>query len=541
MLAKFPVTFLALAGMSFLVSNCSAQTAQKHNTQWTSPKKIPVSPAAFGSFGSQDEDAGEGDDAEAALVALTEKLSKQVERLELRIRELEDDVETKLDDAGEGNSEAFEEQTEEFEERFEEIEENLEAHGEAIEDVSGTIPGLVHHSHKSPKLQFFGRIHLDYWAYPQFDGTLAPLEDFDDPQDQVTFRRLRIGVKGDLNDNVFYKYEGEFAGGINPSYRDAFIGFKDVPFLQTVIIGNHKRPYGLDHLNSSRHNVFIERPFIVEAFNQDSRRLGISFNGISNDKNWNWRYGIWNQELTQNGPGWFGDNYQLEAAARIAGTPWYDESSGGRGYLHVALSGSAGVLDPNLEENSAAQFRTRPEARTANRWLNTGFIPGAEETTILGLESALNLGAFHINGEYMRAGVGRVGTGNLDFDGGYVQASYLWTGEHHPWNRKTGTLGRLKPFENFFRVRDLDGATKKGWGAWETALRFSWADLSDADVLGGEGYSWTLGLNWYWNPYARMQFNYINGNVSNNEIGDDNGIGGFGDYQVLGARIMVDF
>ena len=296
MLARFALPLLFAAGLTF--SNCSAQTVSKFGSQWTSPNRIPVSPAAFGSFGSQDEDSENGD--EAALTALTEKLSKQVERLELRLRELEHDVEDKIDEADAGDSEAFEETTEEFEERFEELEESLEDQGEAIDKVSGTIPGLVHHSHKSPKLQFFGRIHLDYWAFPQFDDTLAPLEDFDDPLDQVTFRRLRIGVKGDLNDNVFYKYEGEFAGGINPSYRDAFIGFKDVPYLQTVIIGNHKRPYGLDHLNSSRHNVFIERPFIVEALNQDSRRLGISFNGISKDQNWNWRYGIWNQELTQN-------------------------------------------------------------------------------------------------------------------------------------------------------------------------------------------------------------------------------------------------
>ena len=149
---------------------------------------------------------------------------------------------------------------------------------------------------------------------------MEPLEADGDPQDRFNFRRLRIGVKGDLNDNVFYKYEGEFAGGVASSYRDAFLGFKHVPYLQTVIIGNHKRPYGLDHLNSSRHNVFIERPFVVEAFNQDARRLGISSNGISDDQSSNWRWGIWHQILTQNEDGAVGDDYQVELAGRYAKT-----------------------------------------------------------------------------------------------------------------------------------------------------------------------------------------------------------------------------
>lgn len=523
MLAKFALS--VFIGTGLLLSTGAAQTPLYQ------PKfegaGIPVSPASFNSF--DDEDA---DDPEAALTVLTEKLSKQVERLELRIRELEDDVENKLDEPAE-KTEAAEEVAEEYEERFEKLEESLESQEKAIDKVTGTLPNLVYHGHKNPKMQFFGRIHLDYWTFPKVDETLFPIEG-GNPQDRVAFRRVRIGVKGDLTDNMFYKYEGEFAGGNNPSYRDALIGFKNVPYLQTVIIGNHKRPYGLDHLNSSRHNVFIERPFIVEALNQDSRRLGVSANGITEDLGWNWRYGIWNQQLTQTGIGWIDDEYQLEVAARIARTAWYDESSGGRGYAHFALSGSAGQVDGG--GNNQARYRTRPEARSTSRWLDTGRIAGADDTSLIGLESALNIGAFHINGEYMRVGIDRDGAigDDVEFDGGYVQASYLWTGEHHPWNRKTGTLDRLKPFENFFLVRDCDDATQSGWGAWETALRYSWADMNDADINGGDGSSWTLGMNWYWNAYARMQFNYINGSV-------ENGPGGFGDYEIIGARIMVDF
>ena len=91
-----------------------------------------------------------------------------------------------------------------------------------------------------------------------------------------------------------YRVVLELAGGDDSEYRDVWIGFKDLAVLQKFLIGNQKRPYGLDHLNSSRFNVFQERPFVVEAFNQDSRRLGAVSYGVSDDERFNWRYGVYN-------------------------------------------------------------------------------------------------------------------------------------------------------------------------------------------------------------------------------------------------------
>ena len=462
-----------------------------------------------------------------------EALQETIEKMQLRLRELENDVEKRLEPAKKADTS---DQADAFEKRMAELEKSFEESTESLSKVQDTLPQLVFHSHKKPKLQFFGRIHIDYWAFPNFDESLEPLEADGDPQDRFNFRRLRIGVKGDLNDNVFYKYEGEFAGGVASSYRDAFLGFKHVPYLQTVIIGNHKRPYGLDHLNSSRHNVFIERPFVVEAFNQDARRLGISSNGISDDLSSNWRWGIWHQILTQNEDGAVGDDYQVELAGRYAKTYWYDESSGGRGWGHFAISGSIG--DPGVDDQGrgGADYRTRAEARNgSSRWLDTGLISNAETNYLLGLESAFNVGQFNFTSEYLRVGVDRDnGSEDVSFSGYYSQVSYFLTGEHRTWNRKTGTLGRIKPLENFFIVQDCDGACQRGWGAWEIAARYSYIDLTDNDIIGGEGESFTFGLNWYWNAYARMQFNYINGRIDREPLG-------VGDYEIFGVRMMVDF
>ncbi|MEL7496783.1 MAG: porin [Planctomycetota bacterium] len=456
---------------------------------------------------------------------------EKLKRMELRLRELENDV-TRIIESSNSNSSTNDQS---LQAKIESLEETLGKQEEAIDKIDSTLPNLLFHSHKGPKLRFFGRIHLDYWSFPKVDNTINPLEGGDDPQDRWAFRRLRIGVEGDLNDNMFYKYEGEFAPGNNPSYRDALFGFKNVPYLNTVTFGNQKRPYSLDQLNNSNDNVFIERPFVAQAFNRLNRRLGISSSGHTEDLGWNWLFGYYNQILTQEIGGFVGDKYQGEVAARIARTAWYDESSGGRGWAHFAIAGSAGA--PNgFSSPTGARYRTRPESQTAQTWFDTGDISGANENLLVGLEAAINVGQFNITGEYMRINVDRLDAIGEDvaFEGYYGQVSYFLTGEHRVWNRKVGKLGRVIPLENFFTIRDCDCNVQNGWGAWEVAARYSFLDMNDQDIFGGEGESFTFGLNWYWNPYARMQFNYILGDI-------DRGAAGFGDYEVFGVRMMVDF
>ena len=40
-------------------------------------------------------------------------------------------------------------------------------------------------------------------------------------------------------------------------------------------------------------------------------------------------------------------------------------------------------------------------------------------------------------------------------------------------------------------------------------MRFSYLDLNDKAIQGGQIYDWTVGLNWYLNPNMKVQLNYI--------------------------------
>lgn len=54
-----------------------------------------------------------------------------------------------------------------------------------------------------------------------------------------------------------------------------------------------------------------------------------------------------------------------------------------------------------------------------------------------------------------------------------------------------------------------EGKGRSGAGAWEVAARFSWLDLTDNGVKGGQIQDYTGGVHWYWDPYTKMVFNYV--------------------------------
>ncbi len=408
---------------------------------------------------------------------------------------------------------------------------------------------------KKPTFKLGGRIHADYWDFMRnspgigfFENSNPAAVNFgDDPQDRFLFRRIRLEMSGDIPQNMEWRMQIDFNNPASAEYKDVYFGWNNLPGNNTLLIGNQKRPLGLDHLNSSRYNVFAERPLVVESFNEDARRIGIAMYGHTDDESLHWRYGLYNLENPSTDGRFIGDSLQLGGYGRLSASPWYDDASGGRGYFHYALAGAVAKPDgdnfPGDTNANEGRFRTRPLARSDSRWLDTGRIAGADWYEILALESMLNIGRLQLTGEYMANFMQRdnvtAGTGpDVFFHGFYLYGAYFLTGEHMPYERTTGTLARVKPFENFFLVDRLQGGTGRGWGAWQIAARYDYLDLTDEDIGGGVGQNVTLGLNWYWNAYSKVQTNLIYGDIENRSA-----VNGFdsGDYWILGSRFMCDF
>jgi phosphate-selective porin OprO/OprP len=453
-------------------------------------------------------------------------------------------LEAQTTSPAESSDASFEDRLKALEGKYSNLEENHSKLADEHNTLQDAMKRAATSGHSGATARIMGRIHLDHWAFPGDSPGVNAFEKGDPditPQDRLELRRLRFGVEGDIRENMLYRIDMEFSGGNDPEFRDVYLGFSELPVLRTLLIGNQKRPYGLDHINSSRYNIFLERPYIVEAFNQDNRRLGLQSWGHSEDLVYNWRYGVFNQRLIQDEGQYVSDHYQPELAGRLASTFFYDEACGGRDYGHWAIAGSIANPDgsdlPGRATNEA-RFRTRGEVRSDSRWLDTGIIENANDYDLLALENVWNFGPLQIVGEYQSLWLDRNAPSDLRFHGGYVYAAYVLTGEHVPWDRETGQLDRLEPFANINPLGSGVDNQRAGWGAWQIAYRASYGDLSDDDILGGVGRSHSAALLWYWNPWAKVVFNVVYG-----EIDEHAAVAGqtSGDYTALGTRFMVDF
>jgi len=406
---------------------------------------------------------------------------------------------------------------------------------------------------KKPTFHIGGRIHADYWGFPDQSQGIGFFENpnpassafGNEPENRFLFRRIRLEMRGDIFENMMWRMQVDFNNPGTPEMKDVWIGFRNLPGNHRLLIGNQKRPIGLDHLNSSRFNVFAERPLVVETFNEDARRPGITLYGNTEENDWGWASGVYLlKNISRDGRS-IGDSSQASANVRLFSSPYYEND--GADYFHWAVAGMFarpdGDVDPGDTNVNEGRFRTRTQSRSSSRWLNTGRIPGIEWFETLAFEAMYNAGPLQITGEYMFNWSQRdsvtPGTGpDLFFSGAYVYVSYFLTGEHMAYNRRSGTLARLHPRQNFWLADWVRGKHGGGWGAWQIAARYSHLDITDHDIRGGVGNIFELGVNWHWTSHSHVQFSVMWGDIEQHAP-----VGGFtdGNFVTIGSRFQADF
>ncbi|MCA9088282.1 MAG: porin [Planctomycetaceae bacterium] len=361
-----------------------------------------------------------------------------------------------------------------------------------------------------PSVRVTGFFQADsVWVQQSPDNQLAlvnqdtgPPMALGDIQDGADFRRTRLAATGDVWENVSYMIEMDFAFAGRPSFMDVYLDMHDIPLLGNVRVGQWRQPFGMDALTSVKDLMFLERalPFAFVPF----RQTGVGFYDSNEELGVTWAASAFRYPVDAYG-GNVGDNGGYGGSTRLTGLLVEGDNNE---IVHVGFNYA--YLDPS---NDAVQYRNQPEIfdnqtpgavgpanTTLPFFVNTGILP-TQNINLYGVELAGSYGSLLAQSEFMAARVDRTTGSNLTFWGGYAQVSYVLTGEHHAYNKKSGVYGRVIP--------DAPFKPGCGYGAWEVAGRWSILDLNDGDITGNELQDLTLGVNWYLNKYTKFQFNWV--------------------------------
>ena len=358
-----------------------------------------------------------------------------------------------------------------------------------------------------------------------FAQDTANINEFGNIQDLAGFRRARLAAVGDVAENVSYIIEMDFAFPGRPNFMDVWLDVHDIPVLGNVRVGQWRQPFGMDVLTSVRELTFLERslPFAFTPF----RQVGAGFHDNNHEKTVTWAASVY-RFPTDNFADAFGDKgYGM--AGRVTALPI--EQDDGRFLVHVG-----GDYSLNRPSTTVVRYRNSPEfggpfggptgaAPSVPFFVDTAAIP-ASMSNLFNAEAAVVCGSAYAQSELTYAVVSQQGGPTLTFPGMYVQAGYFLTGEVRQYNKTNAVLGRVTPNCAFGKDR--------GCGAWELASRWSYLNLNDANINGGQLNDYTLGLNWYLNTYTKFQFNYIHAFLKDAVVGRS-------DADIVALRAQLDF
>ena len=274
--------------------------------------------------------------------------------------------------------------------------------------------------------------------------------------------------EGNLNEFIFYDYRvGIPIGSV------------------TLNLGKTKEPISLSRLSQMIYEPGQqERASVLDGL-LPARSTGIAINSTMINERMTWAAGVFNNWIDA---GKSFSNTPTVITGRITGLPYIsdDESN----LLHLAVAGRYSNAAGGI------QYKAKTEIYRGLVSVNTGLIDDAESSFQLGLEAAWRKGPFILVSEYLQSSVKSNTYSNPLFNGYYVVASYVFTGEMRRYNKRSGL---------FDRVNVANGVNTGGWGEWEAYCRWSSIDLTDKNIDGGKMNTLSIGLNWW--PIATIQAN----------------------------------
>jgi phosphate-selective porin OprO/OprP len=373
------------------------------------------------------------------------------------------------------------------------------------------------------RLQFDVGDYLDYTPASHF----AAVQDLNSG---VNARRARIGVIArfmrDWDFNLIYDLGGSGdgfppdPGALASGLENALLtysGLKNHGVPLVFDLGYMDVPFSQEESTSSNDIPLVERAAIINvATNIFANDFRSAFGVRSfSDRYWAGAY--------VTGPT-SGTNHTTGEQLGALGRAGYNILYSPEGYLHLEADVGALLKPPAPGGIRSITLADRPELRVdPTQILSTGAALGTAANPLTnaqvygggGIASWRN---FQVNGEAYLINVNRQGLVTNSFTGGYIEGSWILTGEHRAYSPPAGTYLRPVPEHPFL---PFEGSC---CGAFELAARYSTIDLNDNfiprppagsnSVGGGQQTVYAVGLNWYPNANMRFMFDYLHGKIN---------------------------
>ncbi len=353
----------------------------------------------------------------------------------------------------------------------------------AVLDLPERVLEKLQYSNSWFTLKAGESVLIDYTGFTQDSASISQVGKQDD---RWQARELRLSLRGTIGSayRVSYLITASYNGDADPGTRlslvDASLSFPIGTPATQLTLGKTKETFDYEVVSSFPNLPQQERvlnPFFV------TRNIGAKISQVFADHRMTASAGLFNDWWMQ------GNSIRhngTDASARVTGLVW-DKPDAQR-YFHLALSGRYAGGDGNT-----LRYKGRPESNVADSYVDTGDLP-ADHAWHLGVEALWNEGPFSVLAEYNRAWVDSPATGNPQFSGYYILASWVITGESRHYDRTVGYARRIMP--------------KGRWGAPELVARFSHIDLDDGPVHGGEFDKTYVGINWWTTRRLKVGFGW---------------------------------
>jgi len=338
-------------------------------------------------------------------------------------------------------------------------------------------------------------------------------------------RQAFLGIEGKLNNYIAYKAEGGAVNGGAWGWDDVVIEYK--PTEDTSLLFGNIKVAGLENLTSTRFTTFMDRgPY--GDFGVDSYQLGVVAKKFGPD--YSFTLGVQGASINSADV----SNASADSKERlvITGRAHWAPISTDADKVHVAAS----YRYRNRGDEGAFAYTGRTNTAYSNATFYTTGGIGNRDATVA-VEGAWMHGPLSVQAEYSNIDVTRAGTAgsNPTIKVGYAFVSFWPTGETRNYDQVAG---------EFKRPKILNPINAGGFGGVELALRYDFADLTDAystlktkpaTSQAGEYTGWTLGANYYPTSYVRFQANYTDGKADNYGVNQDF------DVKQFQLRAQLDF